>query len=63
MDRHSQPLPVRIRAFNESTRCFEERMDAKVIDFRNSQDRKFLMNSLMWALNHNVTVTLTPESN
>lgn len=63
MDRHQVPLPTTVRAFNESTKCFEKRMDGKRINFRNSSDRKWLMNSLMWALNNGVTVTLSADSN
>lgn len=33
----------------------------KDIDWRNSSDRKWLMNHMHWAMNNNQIVTLTPQ--
>lgn len=36
--------------------------ESKIIDWRNSSDRKWLMNHLHWAMNNKQLVALTPES-
>ena len=63
VDIHKLPVPVKVHAFERDSFEPSLKMDGKRIDFRDSSDRKWLMNSLMWAMNHNVTVTLSPESN